>query len=339
MLTYQLQTHTFRLENDNNLSFPNNVELKIKFAPPSAFRTESSPSRTLVKGRKALITINANTGRVVAQSNPPLEPLEVILKSPSSEFILRGDNLTYSFYCESNEGLTSIISAIKWLLPKLINLEFSDPPTILYIRGIVGQTTFRWEQIPEEWKINMKTVIPDKLEEHIAKSFEALTIFNGFSNRRLAAALHYFYVGVRLNVCGESPWEFMAETILNYSKSLEILFSTSDETKDDIRRELKKIGYSNDEIEGDFIPLLILRSWVDVAHPKVALFTKDDLSVLYTYLAESENKIRDLLKLVLKQIEEDTYEIPQDKDLTLDKKGMDKLVNTMKSRLIARGVK
>lgn len=45
------------------------------------------------------------------------------------------------------------------------------------------------------------------------------------SNRRLAAALHYYYVAKRLTEAGNLPQEFMTEIILNYYKVLEILFS------------------------------------------------------------------------------------------------------------------
>ena len=67
--------------------------------------------------------------------------------------------------------------ALKWVLPSLINLEFSDPPTVLYVRGCVGQAKFRWEHRPEEWHIHMRTVVPDNLEKHIAESFETLPLF------------------------------------------------------------------------------------------------------------------------------------------------------------------
>ena len=336
MLTYQLHTRIFQIENNEKFSFPNEVQIEIKLSPPTAFGKANSPSRTLVKGRAAKLTINANTGRWLALSTPPLEPLEVVIESPTSKFTLKGENLTYSFHCESIPDLEGTIMAFKWVLPSLINLEFSDPPTVLHVRGSVGKTKFRWEHRPEEWQIQMRTVEPDNLEKRIAESFEALPLFNGLNNRRLAAALYYFHVGVRLNVCGDSPWEFMAESILNFSKSLEILFSISENSKDDIRRELTILGFTQEEIEGDFIPLLILRSFVDVAHPKVAIFKARDLQILYKYLAQSEEKIRRLLKIVLKKVAEGTYGIRQEKDLFLskdDRKGMDKLIATMESRI------
>lgn len=336
MLTYQLHTRIFQIENNEKFSFPNEVQIEIKLSPPSAFGTANSPSRTLVKARAAQLTINANTGRWMALSKPPLEPLEVVIESPTSKFMLKGDSLTYSFHCDSIQELEGTIMAFKWVLPSLINLGFSDPPTMLHLRGRVGKSNFRWEHRPEEWQIQTRTVVPENLEEHIAESFEALPLFNGLNNRRLAAALYYFHVGVRLNVCGDSPWEFMAESILNFSKSLEILFSISENSKDDIRRELSILGFTQEEIEGDFIPLIILRSFVDVAHPKVAIFKAKDLQILYKYLAQSEEKLRRLLKIIWKKVAEGTYGIPQENDLSLnkkDRKGMNKLIVTMESRI------
>lgn len=336
MLTYQLHSRIFKIENNEKFTFPNNVEIEFKLSPPTSFGTDNSPSRTLVKARAAKVIINANTGRWLATSNPPLEPLGVIIESPTSKLILKGDYLTYSFHCENMEELEGTMMALKWVLPSLFNLEFSDPPIVLYSKGKVGQTKFRWEHKPEEWRIHMRTIDPDVLEAHIVDSFNHLPLFNGTTNRRLAAALHYFHVGVRLNICGDSAWEFMAESILNYCKCLEILFATSENTKDDIRQELTNLGIDKEEIEGDYIPLIILRSWVDVAHPRVAIFKLHDLKILYRYLADAEEKIRNLLKTVIKKVAEGSYKIQQEDDLTLgkeDRKGMDRLIATMESRI------
>lgn len=340
MLTYQLQARVFHIEEGGPFQFPNNTILEIKFMPGSAFGTDASPSRTLVRAREATVDIDANTGRWLGLSQPPLERLNVVLESPNSRLSLNGDELKYEFQCSAIEELEGMLSAFKWILPPLLNLEFSDPPIVAFARGRVGKTVFRWEHKRQEWRVHMRTVTADKLEQHFASAFDTLPLFNGTQNRRLAAALYYFHVGVRLNVCGDSPWEFMAESILNFSKSLEILFSTSENTKDDIRRELKKLGFTNDYIEGDFIPLLILRSWVDVAHPRVAIFKRDDLKILYKYLALSEEKLRSLLKLVLKQVDGGTYKIPQEQDLSLnnkDRQGIDKLIATMESRIKSIG--
>jgi len=222
------------------------------------------------------------------------------------------------------------------LLPSLLNLDFSDPPVVEYALGRVGQTAFRWEHKADEWRIHMRTVTADRLEKHFAFAFETVPLFNGTANRRLVAALSYFHVATQLNVCGDSPWEFMAETILNYAKCLDILFVTSENTRHDLRNGLESIGYKDEEIEGDFVPITILRSWIDVAHPRVAIYKSTDLQVLYRYMALAEDRFRDLLRRVVDKVQDGTFSLPTSEDLSLDsgeRKRMDRLVNQMKSRL------
>lgn len=337
MLTYQLHTRILKIEGGNGFTFPNAVSLFLKLGPGTAFGADNAPSRTIVKSRAASLTINANTGRWLGQSNPPLEPLMVTVESSGSKFVLNGEELRYDFKCNDVNELEGTLTALKWLFPALLNLEFGDPPLVIYARGLVGDTAFRWEHKPEEWRINMRIVSSEKLEQHVADSFLNLSLFNDFTNRRLAAALYYFHVAVRLTVCGDSPWEFMSEAILNFAKTLEILFVVSGSSNDDIRRELRKIGYDEAEIEGDFMPLLILRSQLDVAHPRVAIFKSGDLNVLYRYVAQAEERVRDVLRRVLLKVADKSYAIPQHDNLMLDaedRKGMDKLVLQMKSRLV-----
>ena len=333
MLTYQLHTRIYRTEDGRPFNFPARAILEIKFAPGTAFGTEDNRSRTIVKAHAATVSVDSNTGRWFAQSRPPLEPLEVILQSPDTLFTLNGDELSYEFPCSSIEELEGTITGFKWILPALLNLQFPEAPIIKYIRGTVGDTKFRWEHRPEEWRIHMRTVTTELLQEHVVTSWESLPLFNEIANRRLAAALSYFHVAVRLSTSGDSPWEFMAESILNYAKCLEILFGSS---RDDIRRALGELSFSPDEIEGDFIPLLILRNWVDVAHPRVAIFKRRDLQVLYRYMASCENRFRAFLIRLLAAVKDGTFQLTQDSDLSLDAKqqrDVDRLVSSMESRI------
>ncbi len=334
MLTYQLQPRVFRCEK-NAFCFPNVVTIEVKLAPHTAFGTKDGLSRTLVFDRPASLVFNANTGRVLGKSNPQLEPLDVVIRSPDTKFELKGDNLKYQATCNNVSDLEGMITAFQYVLPSLLNIEFADPPIIDQIKGWVGDTEFRWEH--QECQAPLRVVTAETLEKHIAKGYERLSLFAATRNRRLAASLSYLHLASRLIVMGNSPWEFMAESILNMCKAMEILFVDSDDSRDNIRRELKKLGYMHEEIEGDFIPLLILRSHVDVAHPKVAIHSKRQLRTVYRYLADSEDRLKKLIKHVIEQVEAGTYQILPTDDLTLDdeeKKGMSQLVKIMESRII-----
>jgi len=334
MLTYQLQPRVFKGEK-GTFTFPSVVTIEVKFAPPTAFGTKDDLSRTLVLERPASLIYNANTGRVLGKSKPPLEPLEVVIESPDSGFELKGDSLKYKVTCNNVSELEGTIVAFQHVLPTLLNIEFPDPPTVDYIKGWVGDTEFRWEH--QECQAPLRVVTAETLEEQVVKGYDRLALLADTRNRRLAASLCYLHLASRLIVSGNSPWEFMAESILNMCKSMEILFVDSDDTRNDIRRELAKLGYTHEEIEGDFIPLLILRSHVDVAHPKVAIHSKRHLMTVYRYLSGSEDCLKKLIKRVIEAVEAGTYQILPTGDLTLndeDKKGMDLLVKTMESRLI-----
>jgi hypothetical protein len=336
MLTYRLHTRVFQLEPGQSFQFPNRVAVAVQLEPKTAFGASNEPSRTAVRAHKAQMTFNANTGRSLILSDPPLEPLDVTITSPDTLMTLKGHVLNYEFPCESLNDLEGALIGLQWILPPLLNLGFTEPPTVYHISGKVGDTQFRWEHAPGEWRANFWPITANDLEERFIQAVESLSVFSGTDNRRLAAAISYFHTAVRLSVCGYSQWEFMAETILNYAKCLDILFATSEASKDDARKGLKALGYSQDEIEGDFIPILILRSFVDVAHPRVALYKRDDLRTLYSYMSQAEGNFKGLLIRVLELTRAGTKVVPDAKDLKLsgdERKGMDRLMAQMQSRV------
>lgn len=128
---------------------------------------------------------------------------------------------------------------------------------MLSLAGKLGDVEFRWEYQKASYHFRPRTKVG--LEKHILDSIKNIQFLQG----RLSASVQYFQVASRLIVVGLSSWEFMAEAILNFSKVLQILFG---EKMDDVRVGLSKLGYSDDEIEMDFIPLMVLRNTFDVGH-------------------------------------------------------------------------
>ena len=64
-----------------------------------------------------------------------------------------------------------------------------------------------------------------------------MALLSRLNNRRIIAALKYYYTACRLSRVGNSPWEFMSEIILNFCKVLESLFPAS---RDTVREGLVK---------------------------------------------------------------------------------------------------
>ncbi|HEV3256285.1 MAG TPA: hypothetical protein VG013_05340 [Gemmataceae bacterium] len=116
-------------------------------------------------------------------------------------------------------------------------------------------------------------------------------------NRRLGAGLHYFHVFCRHCRTRHTPWEFMAEAIMNLSKIMEVLFPPSGDgqTMEGARAGLAGLGHSQEEIERDFIPAFVLRSNIDSAHVDLSFFTTSQVRVLHSYTEAAEMAFRSRL--------------------------------------------
>ena len=314
MLTYQLQSRIYQIKNKKPFSFPNNVEIEIYLEPTEQFGIGEKPSKTAVQNRKARVLYDANTGRSNNLSDPLLEPIEAILEWDDLRIELQGNKLCAKAKCETFKSLDDLLNSLHYTIPILLNVEFAEPPIVKYTRGRVGEAIFNWELKQTRHCFDITT--KENQEQRVIDSFKRYEITSTLSNRRLAAALYYFYVARRLVEAGNSPYEFMAEVVLNLCKVLEILFGLK---RDNVRRKLLNLGYSKDEIEVRFIPIMILRNEFDVGHVSIALFKREQLNALYTYLENSENDFRDLLKKVLNKVKDGDYTLPQDPDLSLDK--------------------
>lgn len=313
MLTYQLQSRTYRIEDSDRLPFPNDVVVEMDLEPPTLFGSPGDPTRTGVKSQSARVIWDGNSGRGFIQSNFSLKPLEVFLEYPNLRLELLGNKLTLKTSCEEMDDFNELITSVYYTFPLLLNLEIVDPPRISRVYGKVGETSFRWEL--KDFRFGFDITTQEQQEKRILSSLERLTKLKGIDNRRLIAALHYFHIACRLNMAGSSPWEFMAEIILNLAKVLQVLFG---EYRDDVRHGLRQLQYSDEEIERYFIPIMILRNEFDVGHATISILTREELDCLYKYLIDIELTFRNFLSRLVQQVESGIYTLTQEVDLSLD---------------------
>ena len=105
---------------------------------------------------------------------------------------------------------------------------------------------------------------------------------------------------------------------------------------DDIRVGLPSLGFSDDEIEMDFIPLMVLRNYFDVGHAQSIIPQSEQLQLLYEYLSRSEDNIRLLLKRTFEHIADGTFKLPEDDCFDFnpdDQKKFNQLINRIRPRI------
>lgn len=305
MLTYRVQPRVFKFDNHVLPKLPATAEVTFHLAPDQPFGCAAGGGRTAVQNVAATAHFNANTGQHHIQSKQPLSPLRVEIPSEVEAVSLTGTALRVHRTISALPELRNLVESVYYAFPLVLAPDFGDPPLVTRVDGTIGEVPFRWEL--QEWQMNYSITTQAHQEGFIVKAWSRLQLLSGPENRRLLAALHYFHVACRLSRTSACPGEFLSEALLNYSKILEVLFQGS---RDVARGELAALGFTSEEIERDFISVMVIRSKIDVAHVSLVIFTPQHLRILHRYADRAETAFRKLLRVLLGRLEAGTLALP-----------------------------
>lgn len=331
MLTYRVRRRILKFDPDTKVTVPTSAEVTFEFAPAQAFGTESGGGRTAVRAVEAVATFNVRTGQYTVESKTPLAPLAISIDLEDLRVSVVGQKVTLVKTVHSEKELSELIESVYYLLPLLLAVGFADPPVIVDVQGVVSGNPFGWNL--EQWKLDVLTTTQEKQTQLVKDAWRRFEIIVKSGNRRLVAALHYFHVAVRLARVSASPGEFLAEALLNYCKVLEVLFSDSTEA---VRLHLKNLGYATEDIERDYVPAMLLRSKIDVAHVSLALFAPQQLATLHRYADRAEGVFRSLLSRILDGLDDGSFELPEYEVHAADSEAT-KIIERMATALAALG--
>lgn len=305
MLTYRVRPRILKFDAGTKIVVPALTEVTFQFAPGQAFGVEAGGGRPAVRAVAATVMLNARTGQYTVESAQPLAPLQLLVDDSDVRLSVLGNKLTVAKTVTSKKELLSLIEAIYFVLPLLLAPEFADPPVIENVDGTVAGARFGWNL--QQWKAEFLTTSQEKQTERLCNAWHRLLKIISSDNRRLIAALSYYHVASCLERVSASPGEFLAESLLNYCKVLEVLFSDS---IDAVRKHVRAFGFADDEVERDFIPAMVLRSKIDVAHVSLTLFTDSQLTTLHRYADRAGSSFRTLLSRLLARLDDGTLVLP-----------------------------
>lgn len=312
MWVYQIRQRGTRWQGEAPPEFPSRGSVSIELSPRYQFGGVVEPARTVAVGSGGRATWNAHNGRQSFESESALEPVDVTIKHGDDGPILtvKANVATYTKDFESRAELETAIEYLTYIFPLTLNTEALDTPVVERTFGSVGGIDFGWELLRSS-PGTFDATTTDIQEARILRAWQEALLFNTDSNQRLLAALKYFHIACRLERSGHSPWEFLAEIVLNLAKTLEALFPAAGKlgSIDTARRGLTDIGYTKDEIDRDFIPALALRNKLDVGHVSLAVFQVEDMEVVHRYCDAAEGKFRGMLKRVLSMVTDGSYQV------------------------------
>lgn len=326
MLTYQLQKRRLHATGScTEASLPNIVEIEISLEPSNMFGVREYPDSVTPTDNFTKILVNMSTGKI--SSTPALFPsveTSAELVGKDLQIDMNGNKLCVRRRCVDLQDLDDFFFMFNFMLPILFAVEFTEAPFVTATKGRIDGASFSW--ILNKPLGTFSITNKERQEQIILKSLQRLNFICESENKRLAAALSYYYTAKRLIEAGNSPFEFMAEVVLNYCKVLEILFVyRDDKSMDDVREALPDFGYSNDEIEEKFIPIIILRNYFDVGHVSIQTFKQEQLDVLHEIVASSEHYFNELLKRVIDKVQDGSYKPKRNSDRKPDQKKMRKI--------------
>lgn len=334
MLTYQsLERLLMTTESGKKFSFPNFVEIEICLKPSEAFGVGNKSTRTITQGCSTNGIGSLHTGKFSFPSGQISEPIEAILEwsDQNRRLEMHGNKVYAKFECKDIKELLNYLNALHFVFPTLLAIELVEPPVVTSTTGRVGDVPFIWG-LSKTFPMGISISSKERQENFVIDSFKRLIPVCIEPNRRLAAALSYYYVAKRLIEAGNCPQEFLAEAILNYYKVLEALFGDKYDT---VRDGLQELGYSKDEIELNFIPVMILRNHFDVGHVTLSMFERDQLNELHNYLGSINPDFAKLLKLVINKVMDGSYYLKLDSNLEPSKdkqKKLNDLTNTFRKK-------
>jgi hypothetical protein len=302
VFTYQIRPRVFRHGPDEKLVFPAQCEVRFHLRPLQPFGMEAGGGRTGVQGVPGPMRWNANTGEHTIEPETPLSPLDVTIREPTRALRLVGNVLSVTGRFASLSEMEQFVMGVYFALPALLNVSFADPPYVEMVDGMAGPCSFRWE-LAEVWGWYQITT-QEKQEREFAEAWARMPVIAEPHRRRLVAALHYFHVACRLALVGATPGEFVAEVVLNWAKTLEVLFPPAGDGKirDAARAGLRDLGYSDAEVERDFVPAMALRNEIDVGHVELGLFTMGQLKTIHAFTEHAVSAFRAMLARLLERV-------------------------------------
>lgn len=304
MFTYQARPRVFRSRTGKQPTFPNRVELSFYFQPLQPFGMAPGGGLTTVKDSQTTGRFNAYTGQYSVEAAKPLKPLHAIIEMPI-KMCWEGNRLTVTTTCDSWDSMRALINSVYFGLPLLLGVEFVDPPFVERVEGVAGGVPFTWEL--SRWSMISDATTQQLQTERLTQASNRFRMLMDEHRVRLVGALHYFHIACRLRREAKTPGEFLAESLLNLHRVLEVLYGPN---RDTVRSALGKLGYTIEEIERDFIPAMLLRNSIDVGHPGLALLKPEQLQTVQRYADKAEFAFRRFLQRLIQEAVSGRAEVP-----------------------------
>ncbi len=333
MLSFTAKPRIIHIREGHRVSLPAQITLAATLAPRWLFGSGAERSRLVIAGATGVIMrFDANTGRWYFHAGTQPEPVHATYHETGGVLLtVEGNVVKCVFVAQTLDDISEVADALLYGIPMMFSARLPSPCIVESLVGQAPDGAFGYEFFQLCFRVPI--VRQDEINAQAAAALKDLTLLGRAEHTRIHAALIYFHRAERLLDAGHTPWEFMAESVLNLAKALESLFPGG-KTRDTVRQGLAGYGFSAEDIETWFVPVLALRSNLDVAHVKLALLTKEHIEVLTQFVESAATQFRSLLLCVLEDALAGKSRVPMYKQEVVEGAALDTL-NQLTERLRA----
>lgn len=288
---------------DKTPVFPAQAECVFEFSPEDIFGGRNRGTPLALRGETCTIYWDANKGQSRVDTWRHIKTIRLDCLLGGYDIRLTGGDFNISFSCTSLEHLRESLTLFSHL-PLYFGLFLGHPVMIDAVHGTVGDCSFNCELVSGQFTFNVVT--EEGQMELLRLALEAALESRGLGNPRLLAALGYLYTASLLHA--QSPYSsaFLPEVALNLCKTLDVLFT---DNRDGLRDDLRKLGFTAEEIETRYVGLTLLRNQLDVAHPTLGIPTEEERRIFDSFVSGALSHVREVLKRVVEQSIKGEYEI------------------------------
>lgn len=276
----------------------------IKLAPLDLFGVEGEGNRMVAPvGAQGNWIWNANTGEIKG-SEDLISKIKCILSVNGCSVRIHGNVATISILAESLESLRNKVGILSFRIPLFLSLH-----TGIHVRLIEYSIDCMGQIIRCELagcKIKGKVCDEDTVPSEVASAVsDALGLFGNHS--RLLSSLCYYRQALKLDQFPSS--EFKSEALVNFYKSIEILFGNK---ADGVRDGLKRLDLYSKDVESFVVSLVYVRNSMDVAHSALSLLSNDDDRLIGDYIERVKYHIGVLLKKMISKCKDGKADFSHD---------------------------
>lgn len=278
----------------SDVTWPTQAILQVTLVPEEIFGTSSctSPRMVLVSKSPTRAFWNANIGKAWQESDVFL-PEFLFEKELKSGLVLKfkGNSLAAEFNATSLDHLSETISLMEHYIPAYLSLQITVFVRVEQITGSLSSLKFSVEVSSGSSPI--KTLNEQQRASYVNEALDLCQVMDSLSDRFILACM-YYRQALRFESAHESsiPSLNTAELILNLAKCVEMLCGSR---RDRVREICSVLGYTSDQIESQIIPILIIRSEFDVAHPVGTRIENQHIETVHKYARRSLCNVQTLL--------------------------------------------